>query len=342
MFPASRVVWSSVILLAAVVPVIPAQQTKPPASSGTEASPARVRAEALLDQALHNLRQMEWLEAAIRKRMTWPGVAFEAAGRCAIARQPGQAVRSLYEVKVNLGPTEALVKVISDGETLWRVEKLGEHHLVFRYPQAELDRVLKENQRDDIDHAQMVEQITGEHGLTAMQPALKDLRDRIEFKRVEATTLADIGPVYLLEGVWNKVTQERIAPDTPANDPKGRTHAQLWTDRDPRFLLIPRMCRVYLGRDPVWTWTSSLWPYRIEWHGMTRAGGGDELLATLEFTPRPRAGAEALEIFQLPEAEKKLAKVLDPTLVIKAWQERAAALKRMEQEMAKQKPLDSR
>lgn len=314
-------IFSALIVFAGLLSFTDAQpQERQTSEAGSPKPP--LPGDALLDQAIRNLRNLTWIDTVIWQQMNSQGVKLETTGRYVAAPKEGKVY---YQLDVRIGGATGQSKLVSDGKTAWQLEQVGNKKTVHTYKASYLKAVLQDTGEDDVGR-QVREELSAQYGLAGVRPILQDLRKNMTFPRVQSTALTRPGkvpvPVYLLEGEWNQQTRELISPRAAVDSKAaGKDKAELW---DP---FVPRKCRCYLAQDWWWPWASSLWPYRIEWHGPTKPQGPDELLLTLEFRDPviqpPEAQAERDRIFAagLSDEEKALAKDLNLDEVVKKRRE---------------------
>jgi hypothetical protein len=139
---------------------------------------------------------------------------------------------------------------------------------------------------------QIREQFYRSRAFAGVVPLLQNVRDQMTFIKQEEA-LWQKHKVIKLTAVWSAEVGKNLAP--PGN---------LWPP------LVPRVCRLYLGKD------APHWPYRLEWSGPASPRAEDSLLMEMEFlTPRFMAANEKLP----PDYSRQFlfdpgkAKVLDRT-----------------------------
>jgi hypothetical protein len=301
----------------------PTEKKEPP----TVPPAARTAADQLLDRAVDKLGKLGAYETEFQHHVNAQGTRLHTTGRFALA--PGRKV--LYACNLSFADTQGSLKVLCDGDKIYRVrDALGER-VVTTYPLAKLDAA-RENLKNDYGELELpqveelLEDLAADHGFAGTRPLLADLQKRMTFSRLEPGTLKREGeaaiPVYVLEGEWTKAALERIAPAKKADDPNPNAPdaRKLWEERR-AFAFMPRKARLFLARDGAWPWTDSLWPYRLELLGPTVPGGDNEVVFTLDLKA-PSLKTPPDSQFQLSEEEKKLkAHELDPLDLVKARRE---------------------
>jgi hypothetical protein len=218
-----------------------------PAPSADEA------AAATLDRALAALEGAEWLEADVWQRVRMPGYAYEAEGH--YLKAPGGRFR--LQVRTHAGDEPGELLLVCDGGEPCQATRVGAGPWQSASRRPEPERTVPEGWGA----------LVGKKAEPAPAPAvapggvaplLRRLHDRMLWVRQEVTQ-HDGTRAIRLTGVWPTEAAESLAP---AGAP--------WPD------CLPRQCRLTLD-------ARTLWPRRVEWGGPVTAGGGDVLLAEVEF-----------------------------------------------------------
>jgi hypothetical protein len=233
-------------------PALPPQPSLPaaPAPAADDSAAATLgRALGALDE-----ERVGWLEAEVWQRVRVPGYAYEADGY--YLKAPGGRFR--LQMQTHVGHKPGGLLMVCDGEELWQATRAGDGP--WQGP----------SRRGRPEAATWPEGLGPLAGKKAERvaappvapggaaPLLRRLRDRLLWARQEMVR-QDGAEAIRLVGVWPKPEAEALAPAGSA-----------WPD------CTPRQCRLTLD-------ARTLWPRRIEWGGPVAPGGGDVLLAEVEF-----------------------------------------------------------
>jgi hypothetical protein len=229
---------------------VPSAQSPSPTPS-PKADPA---AERFLTQAIEQLdaNKLGWLETTLQQQVYAQGLSFKTDGRYIW----GPEHRLRLELTVHLGGTEGVLQVISDGSTVWEEVHLGKgERFVSKWDLKKVKETL--NQPGTQPH--IAEQFYRSRSFAGLVPLLQNVRDQMTLIKQEEAEWQK-HKVQKLTGVWSAAVSKNLAP--PGNS---------WPP------LLPRSCRLYLGKD------APHWPYRLEWFGPTSPRGEDSLLMQMEF-----------------------------------------------------------
>jgi hypothetical protein len=229
----------------------------PPALPAAPAPAADSTAAATLDRALAALEERgEWLEAEVWQRVRLPGYAFEADGY--YRKAPGGRFR--LQLRTHAGDQPGGLLLVCDGGEPFQATRVGDGPWQSDAPRpapeaaaeglAALIRKKAEKKPEPLPSAAATP--------SGVAPLLRRLRERLVWARQEVTR-HDGDEAIVLVGVWPADVAESQAP---AGAP--------WPE------CTPRQCRLTLE-------AATLWPRRVEWGGPIVPGGGDVLLAELEF-----------------------------------------------------------
>jgi hypothetical protein len=241
-------------------------QTLPPTAPAPPAPKADPAAERIMKEAIDllNPKQPGWLETKLRQQVHAQGLAFDASGR--YLSGPDQRLR--LELTVRLGSADGILQVTSDGVTVWEEVQIGKgERFVSKWDLKKVQEIL--NSPGSLP--QIREQFYRSRAFAGVVPLLQNVRDQMTLIKQEEAVWQK-HPVLKLTAVWTADVSKNLAP--PGN---------LWPP------LVPRLCRLYLGKD------APHWPYRLEWLGPTGPRAEDSLLMEMEFqSPRFLAASEKL------------------------------------------------
>jgi hypothetical protein len=245
-FAIALLVLAALVTLAFALPW--SRASRPEEPEPAESLPPEPQIERLLDDVLADLRpdQSPWLETTIRQRVHLPGVAYTAEGRYQTA--PGHRCR--LELRTQTGQASGTLLVVSDGQHLWRGQRVG-------------DGAWTTVQRAGLGPCFETEGVgnwpksRGDNGMSfsGVAPLLRNLRRTLDW--VSQST--DANGEVVLTGVWPAARRAALAPP-----------GQSWP------LGLPRRCQLTLD-------AATHWPRRVEWWGPQAEGNHNQLLAELEF-----------------------------------------------------------
>jgi hypothetical protein len=197
-----------------------------------------------LDAAIDTLGpdRVAWLSTTVKQRVQLPDVAFSAEGRFQSA--PGNRFR--LELRTILGDRTTTLLTVSDGDVLWRANRVGAGNWTAVRRREIVD--------DDNENVAPVRQETFSTAtFSGPGSLLKNLRRRLVWtNRVEVQI--DGRPAVELTGVW--------PGKSPIGDRAGPASQ-------------PDRCRLLLDAD-------TLWPRRVEWWGPGTSGKRLVCLMSLE------------------------------------------------------------
>jgi hypothetical protein len=236
----------------------PAEPAPPPQPSLPAAPPpaADRTAAATLDRALAALddARVGWLEAEVWQRVRLPGYAYEADGY--YRKAPGDRFR--LQVQTHIGGKTGGLLLVCDGAELWQATRVGDGPWQGPSRRGPSEPAALPPGLGALAGKKAEKVPTPAVAPGGVAPLLRRLRDRLLWARQELTR-DDGAEAIRLVGVWPKEGAESLAPagsEWPA--------------------CTPRQCRLTLD-------AHTLWPRRVEWGGPVTPGGGDVLLAEVEF-----------------------------------------------------------
>jgi hypothetical protein len=245
-FAVALLVLAALVTLAFALPW--SRASRPEQPEPFEALPTDPQAAGLLDQVLADLRseQSPWLETDVRQQVHLPGVAYTAEGRYQTA--PGHRCR--LELRTQAGQASGTLLVVSDGQHLWRGQRVGNgawasvHRTALgpAFDQEGLDNWPKSRADNGMS-------------FSGVAPLLHNLRGKLDW----VNQSADAEGHVVLTGVWPASRRAEIAPA-----------GQSWP------IGLPRRCRLTLD-------AATHWPQRVEWWGPLAEGNHNQVLAVLEF-----------------------------------------------------------
>lgn len=275
--PHHRTAWVGLLTLwMASFSLAPSQQV-----SSTEAD-----AKSLLEKAIRRLPQVEpW---AANFRQAWPnaGLLAEAQGTLAV----GPARRAHVQIRIRLADSQAELRLYSDGQTIWRQERLPNRSpKLVRYTFEDIEQAIAQANLGESESARLREAVLAEHGYLSLRWRLTELLTRCQWGPPQSSSLPDKRPAWVLEGSWNE-----------------KTIREAFRGQLPQAPEIPKRCRVFLLRSDAWWGGDSLWPARIEWWGQPRKEKEDKILAWLEWDVPRRLESDAPEL-RAPFTSEELA-----------------------------------
>jgi hypothetical protein len=234
----------------------PAEPAPPPQPSLPPAPPpaADAAAAVTLDRALAALddARVEWLRAEVWQRVRVPGYAYEADGY--YLKAPGGRFR--LQVQTHVADQTGGLLLVSDGEELWQATRVGDGPWQGPAHQGPSAPAALPQGLAALAGKKAEKVPTPPVAPGGVAPLLRRLRERLLWARQE---VARDGAAIRLVGVWPKENAESLAPAGSA-----------WP------ACTPRQCRLTLD-------ARTLWPRRVEWGGPVTSGGGEVLLAEVEF-----------------------------------------------------------
>jgi hypothetical protein len=229
----------------------------PPALPAAPAARADDTATATLDRALAAREDAaEWLEAEVWQRVRLPGYAYEADGY--YLKAPDGRYRLQMRTHADDHPGGLLL--VCDGGEPFQAVRVGAGPWQSDSPRHQDEKpAVAEGLAALVGKKKKAEPPPAAASApSGVAPLLRRLRERMVWARQEVTR-HEGAEVIVLVGVWPADVAESQAP---AGAP--------WPD------CTPRQCRLTLD-------AQTLWPRRVEWGGPVTPGGGDVLLAEMEF-----------------------------------------------------------
>jgi len=224
----------------AAAPTLPQAPTLPMPAGPFRDDPAALRT---LEQAVKalDMERLRWIKAGLWQKASLPTLNYQSEGTYV----SGPDHRLLLDLKVQVGSTTSRLHVVSDGRTLWQVEKVGTGER--SVGKVALEHLLETLRRPETTPAHRAE-FYGYQFFGGPVPLLQGLRSRLTFVRQENVQWRGKS-VRLLTGVRK---DEAAASG------------------------VPRQCRLFMD-------AQTLWPHRLEWWGPGTEASGDSLLLEVEF-----------------------------------------------------------
>jgi hypothetical protein len=232
------------------------QAPAPPQPSSPAAPPAKAdpAAERLLNQALEELdpKKLGWLETTLRQQVYAQGLSFEADGRYLA----GPDHRLRLELAVHVGNTEAVVRIVSDGSTVWDEVKIGKgDSSISKWNLKKAQETL----RNPGTLPQTSDLFYRSQSFAGVVPLLQNIRDQMTLIKQEETNWQN-HQVFKLTGVWSANVRQALVSQNSSWPP-----------------LVPRICSLYLGK------AIPHWLYCVQWRGPVSPRSEDSLLMQMEF-----------------------------------------------------------
>ena len=229
----------------------PSAQPPSPASSALKPDPAALH---LLNQALEQLdpEKLGWLQTRLRQQVYAQGLRFEADGRYLA----GPDHRLHLELAVHLGGTDAALRVISDGSTVWDEVRIGKGDpSISKWDLKKVQEAL----HNPGTLPQTSSLFYRSQSFAGVVPLLQNIRDQMTIIKQEEAAWQN-HPVLKLTAVWSANVSKTLVGQNNAWPP-----------------LVPRVCSLYLGK------ANPHWPYCVQWRGPTSPRAEDSLLMQMEF-----------------------------------------------------------
>jgi hypothetical protein len=223
--------------------------SRPEQPEPAESLERNAESERLLDEVVAETApdHLPWLETSVRQQVYLAGVAYTAEGRYQTA--PGHRCR--LELRSQAGQATATLLVVSDGQYLWKGQRVGEKTWA-KVERAALGPCFKApgagkwpQGRGDDNAMQF----------SGVAPLLQKLRGDLEWVNVSR----DAEGRTMLTGVWPAARRAQLAPA-----------GQSWP------VGMPRLCRLTID-------TATHWPQRVEWWGPDSDNHRNGLLAEIVF-----------------------------------------------------------
>jgi len=221
----------------------PGQATSPAATAQKPSAPKEdPRGTKALQQAIERLKERSSVDATIWEETNVGGSRLTLRGR--ILTAPGRKFRS--ELGFEQGPMAAQRIAISDGRTLWQVEKSGESVLLAS--RIELKRVRDALNQPDVPK-ETAELFYERHGFFGPRALLEKVRDLMMVTAFKEGIEYQGHKVNRLTAIWSRTVQQKLAGA-----------AMLW------------MRAGAFGQLEVLLDPATGWPYRFDWYTQTPAG----------------------------------------------------------------------
>jgi hypothetical protein len=234
----------------------------------------------VLTDALDQLdpKKVAWLETTIWQQADVQGLTFQTEGKY----QSGPDHRLHLDLRVQLGDTLGQLGVVSDGKMVWEEMSAGKNTLRTKLDISKVLEVLPgSGETERLRHDFLLSQ-----SFFGVGPLLQTIKERMTVTQQEKVQRGGKDMIKLT-AIWSD-----------ANPPSGQ-----W----PPY--IARQCELFLGSAGP---ANTLWPYRLEWWGPTRAGDG--LLLQMEFRdPKLNQPLPADKVAQVFHFDPGKAEVVDKT-----------------------------
>lgn len=210
----------------------------------------------------------------------------------------GRRVR--FELNVQRGKIAGSLKIICDGQQLWRLERTTLVNSFEVYPLATFDEEIsnltieKQTALEEKMLSQLRRDLQAEHGLLGVTPPLEDLRQQMRWLPPQRLKRADARDVWELTGEWNQAFRDQLLPAKKGHDPKEPDLQALW-DQNRIGEFLPRRCRLQID-------AATHFPMKLEWLG-PRPRLGEAVLSRLEWQVTPLTAEQAQERCRLTPAE---------------------------------------
>ena len=188
-----------------------------------------------LDGAIQKLSRPEGVEVKFRLETFGRGQPVITTGRSVTA-----AKQKVYiEVETKQADRSALMKIICDGETFYRVESIAGKHSLLQYSLNDLQTALARlatTEAERVAKEDVEKEQQGRHGFEGVAAMVKDLRARMDFAAPQVTTATVNGKtigVKIVEGQWSKDVLDILVPSRKSNDPKQPDPRELWNNAKP-------------------------------------------------------------------------------------------------------------
>jgi hypothetical protein len=212
----------------------------------------------------------------------------------------GAGRRVRFELNVQRGKIAGSLKIICDGQQLWRFERTALLNTFEVYPLATFDEEIsnltieKQTALEEKMLSQLRRDLQAEHGLLGLTPPLEDLLQQIRWLAPQRLKRPDGRDVWELTGEWNQAFRDQLLPTKKGNDPKEPDLQELW-DQNRVGEFLPRRCRLQLD-------ATTHFPTRLEWLG-PRPRMGEVVLSRLEWQVTPLTAEQTQERCRLTPAE---------------------------------------
>jgi outer membrane lipoprotein-sorting protein len=307
------------------------QEPTPPSLSTTSTvvTSTNPTAQALLDAAIKALTKPEGVDVQFvqtilsrTQPVTMTGRSVSAAGR-----------KSFVELNYQQVKRQASLKLLCDGETFHRLEKLPEANSRITYSMKELQEALDKlasNEAERVAKEDVEKQQQGIHGFEGIAAQLKDLSKRMFFTAPTETTLEIAGKgkqaVKMIEGTWTPAMLDLFAPNKKTSDPNQQDYRYLYNEKL-YFFQLPRTARIYFD-------ASTGQFLRMELLGILERKGTDQVLTSFQVTSLSFPSSLDDKLFKASEEELKYpALPIDLAVSIKNRHTATMDMLKMQQQM---------
>jgi hypothetical protein len=226
-------------------------------------------------------KKLSWVDTTLWQQADVQGFTFQTDGKYL----SGPDHRLHLDLRVQLGDTIGTLGVVSDGKIVWEELSTGKNKFTTKLDMTKvLDVLTGSEETERLRHDFLLTQ-----SFFGVGPLLQNIKDRMTVTQQEKVQRGG-KDLIKLTAVWSD-----------ANPPTGQ-----W----PPY--IARQCQLFLGTAGP---GNTLWPYRLEWWGPTRAGDG--LLLQMEFRdPKLNQALPAERVAQVFHFEPGKEEVIDKTKVL--------------------------
>lgn len=274
-----------------------AAQTAATAPTRPAPPPSDPQATAILDRAVTTMAQLANYEARFSQVTTTDDLAATMAGVYVVGA--GRRVR--FELNVQRGTITGSLKIVCDGQQLWRFEQTALVNSSEVYPLATFDEEIsnltieKQTALEEKMLSQLRRDLQAEHGLLGVTLPLEDLRQHVRWSPPQRLKLPDGRDMWELTGEWSQAFRDQLFPAKKGADPKEPDLQELW-DQNRIGEFLPRRCRLQID-------AATHFPAKLEWLG-PRPRFGEVVLSRLEWQVTPLTSEQAQERCRLTPAER--------------------------------------
>jgi hypothetical protein len=183
------------------------------------------------------------------------------------------------EVETKQADRGALMKMICDGETFYRIESLAGKNSLLTYGLADLKSALERlatTEAERVAKEDVEKEQQGRHGFEGVAAMVKDLRTRMDFAAPQVTTATVNGKTHgvkIVQGEWSKDVLDILIPSRKSDYPQQPDPRELWNKRE-GFFNLPRLARFYFD-------STSNDLLRVELVGIREKHGSEAILSVV-------------------------------------------------------------